>query len=566
MKKEIGTLNFFKLHLLVIVVFSLMTISACGGGGGGGGEEDGGGGEVGSLEDCLAGCTYGDAGDQQTCRFQCYAIWGSPDDGDDDSDGDDETPPTIPTNFTAEAVSYNQINLSWDQSTDNESGSLRYDVYKNGEKYFVDVSKTEVSDMPTVRSSTNTCYAVRSCDSSNNCSDPSPEVCATTPENPYFKWNYNAGVYLSNLIVSPDGTIYAGLEISSSNGTLYSINANGTLNWTYSDVNPNDFGLVGNDGTVYTRSSNDETLLAIKNDGTLKWSYSTGDIFSSPYLAKGNDDIVYVGSGDTLLAINDDGSLRWSTQEFNNPDVKVVGNGGTVYVEHSENLTFLSAVNDNGTLEWSYITGYLDTVLIGTDGTIYALKISPYPLIALNANGTLKWSFELPMDDIYNLVLGSDDTAYLRGERDYTLYAINTDGTLNWSYFIGYSSNNPSPLIGNDGTVYVGSNDTLLAISEDGTLLWDYTTEGIQALDYYISNPYSVWALEGFVSEMSPGLIDSFGTIYVGFAGTLLAINPDGTLNWSFTTESYLISSPAIDSDGTVYIGSYDNNLYALQE
>ena len=33
---------------------------------------------------------------------------------------------------------------------------------------------------------------------------------------------------------------------------------------------------------------------------------------------------------------------------------------------------------------------------------------------------------------------------------------------------------------------------------------------------------------------------------------------------WEFGTGDQVLSSPAIGSDGTVYVGSYDNKLYAL--
>ena len=42
------------------------------------------------------------------------------------------------------------------------------------------------------------------------------------------------------------------------------------------------------------------------------------------------------------------------------------------------------------------------------------------------------------------------------------------------------------------------------------------------------------------------------------------AINPDGTLKWSYETGDKIECSPAIDSDGTVYIGSFDDKLYAF--
>lgn len=38
----------------------------------------------------------------------------------------------------------------------------------------------------------------------------------------------------------------------------------------------------------------------------------------------------------------------------------------------------------------------------------------------------------------------------------------------------------------------------------------------------------------------------------------------DGDLKWNFTTDAEIISSPSIKLDGTIYVGSYDNNLYAL--
>lgn len=64
--------------------------------------------------------------------------------------------------------------------------------------------------------------------------------------------------------------------------------------------------------------------------------------------------------------------------------------------------------------------------------------------------------------------------------------------------------------------------------------------------------------------ESSPA-IDVEGTVYIGSSdGKLYAINADGTLKWSFQTKGAIESSPAIGSDGTIYIGSNDNHLYAI--
>jgi len=55
------------------------------------------------------------------------------------------------------------------------------------------------------------------------------------------------------------------------------------------------------------------------------------------------------------------------------------------------------------------------------------------------------------------------------------------------------------------------------------------------------------------------------GTIYIGSRDkNLYAINPNGVLRWKFLAGGGITSSPAIDRDGTIYVGSEDNSLYAI--
>jgi len=64
--------------------------------------------------------------------------------------------------------------------------------------------------------------------------------------------------------------------------------------------------------------------------------------------------------------------------------------------------------------------------------------------------------------------------------------------------------------------------------------------------------------------ESSP-IIGSDGTIYAGCRdNNLYAINFDGTLKWKFLTGDSIFSSPAVGSDGTIYIGSIDHYIYAI--
>ena len=73
------------------------------------------------------------------------------------------------------------------------------------------------------------------------------------------------------------------------------------------------------------------------------------------------------------------------------------------------------------------------------------------------------------------------------------------------------------------------------------------------------------WSYMTLGEVHSSPAIGSDGTIYVGSGDNrLYAINPDGTLKWSYATGDSIYSSPAIGSDGTIYVGSGDHSLYAI--
>ena len=84
------------------------------------------------------------------------------------------------------------------------------------------------------------------------------------------------------------------------------------------------------------------------------------------------------------------------------------------------------------------------------------------------------------------------------------------------------------------------------AIISAGTKLWEFETGG------YV--------------ESSPA-IGSDGTVYVGSLDKkLYAINgKTGVKLWEFETGSWVTSSPAIGSGDTVYVGSWDKKLYAIK-
>jgi len=95
----------------------------------------------------------------------------------------------------------------------------------------------------------------------------------------------------------------------------------------------------------------------------------------------------------------------------------------------------------------------------------------------------------------------------------------------------------------------VTSNEAVLnvdtSIRVPGTLRWSFLTGG---------------------SVYSSPAIGADGTIYVGSIDKkVYALEANGTKRWEFETGGAVYSSPAIGADGTIYIGSDDNKVYALE-
>ncbi|AJD47431.1 cell surface protein [Isoalcanivorax pacificus W11-5] len=161
--------------------------------------------------------------------------------------------------------------------------------------------------------------------------------------------------------------------------------------------------------------------------------------------------------------------------------------------------------------------------------------------------GTVRWAVTTGGPMYASPVIGPDGTVYI-GSLDKNVYALDPDdGSEIWSFLAG-SAVRGSLAVGADGTVYAGSSDgTVYALDpDDGSELW--------------SQPHGIGAAV-FSLALGAG-----GTLYVGsINGTVYALNPDnGSEIWSFATHSAVRSTPAQGADGTLYIGSTNGKTYAL--
>ncbi len=140
--------------------------------------------------------------------------------------------------------------------------------------------------------------------------------------------------------------------------------------------------------------------------------------------------------------------------------------------------------------------------------------------------------------------MASDTATISASTSGQTGSVVVTISFLRWSFPTG-ARVVTAPAIGADGTVYFGLqrySDNVYALNPDGTVKWSFSTGG-------------------WVESVA---IDVAGTLYV-VSGDLYALSPDGTVQWSHSAVTGGYNSDiAIGADGTVYVASFSNVLYKL--
>jgi outer membrane protein assembly factor BamB len=241
--------------------------------------------------------------------------------------------------------------------------------------------------------------------------------------------------------------------------------------------------------------------------------------------------------------------------------------------------------------------------VIGPDGTIF-LASTDGRLYALTQIGAEKWSFQAKESIFSTPAIGGDGTIYF-SDLAGNYYALNPDGTQKWIYSFSAGTDRritASPAVTDGGISYVPSwNNQLCAITPAGNSLWCASLKGMLSSspaldsngDVYIAgqdvNQSTAFAVYKFAPDSStqrwkfsnelgidrnraistPAIDTQRNCLYVGMTGDSngilyeLRLN-DGSLVRQVDFVRGILSSPAIGSDGTLYVGSLDGSLYAI--
>jgi outer membrane protein assembly factor BamB len=246
-------------------------------------------------------------------------------------------------------------------------------------------------------------------------------------------WSYHLQSHIveGSPVVGPEGIVYlAASNAQISGGSVVALNGEGSERWRYDVGSRLPFSpALGPDGTIYVGASNG-SLYSLNPDGSLKWQMSLGAISST--VSVGADGVVYLGTGAGYQALNpNDGSQVWSFSPVDGEadSTPSLGPGGRIYVASSSNELY--ALNPDGTVAWTFSAepqgerGVSFSSPITLDGArvLYA-GTREGELFAVNPDGTLRWRFLLPEGGMILVgpAMGTDGTLYLGAGSN--LYAI----------------------------------------------------------------------------------------------------------------------------------------------
>jgi sugar lactone lactonase YvrE len=402
----------------------------------------------------------------------------------------------------------------------------------------------------------------------------------------------NNNIY-STPAIGKNGNIYFG----TTTGQLRAYNRNGLFLWHSANEPGNQVKtgpLIDAEGNIYYGCLND-CFYSISPDGSQNWEFQTGgSITSSPAITP-EGDLIFGSADGTLYCVY---GCESELSQFGSPMYGVNCSRTFSYysnIRSSQNRIYFSNTVVNSTEE--------DTLIVynNTDETVQIFteclsdlfqvscssnQIAPFDSLAVSISfqpvaeeliesrlsistddptapelniyllgngvqldpGDMIWNLPAGFDEISSPAMDSNGVIYFTC--DGVLFAITENRQILWAYnYLASGMAGPSidiPVITPENKILLISrpNNQLLCFNNDGTLAWTYNSVG--DLSY------------------SPA-VDLEGNIFLTNNEELMSLTPDGTERWIYDFGNiFVISSPVISADGTIYLSKQESQLEAI--
>jgi eukaryotic-like serine/threonine-protein kinase len=349
------------------------------------------------------------------------------------------------------------------------------------------------------------------------------------------KWSFKTAEPVSSSPTVADGMVY----FTCYEGILYAVNAEtGIVQWKFATEQERRFQAKGIHGTqpndqtvpdpydfftsspaafngrVYFGAGDGNVYALDAHSGVLVWKFATSDVIhASPAIA---NNTLYIGSWDSYFYAfdADTGQEKWRYKAGEDP------------VSHNQIGFQSSAAIADG------------TVYVGCrDGHVYAFDA---------ATGRKKWDYSTSQSWVNTTPAVHDGVVYTGTCDSHRFHALDArTGRLRFM-LDAKSCLVSSPALAED-MVYIGSfNGKLYAIdSKAGKIAWEFQTEASKQDRFKVLEPDG-----SFNETLNSPVFHDFEDMYLSVYRTF--------------SVGAIISSPVIDR-ATIYVGSTDGSLYALE-
>lgn len=321
---------------------------------------------------------------------------------------------------------------------------------------------------------------------------------------PGFPYAANLGKQLLTApvhpLIAPAGTIVlAGgptTAIANPNGTIQKVLPIGPI--AAIDTAGNLLGFV-NDG---------DGVASYTPQGRLRWTapISGHSAADRELLVAPNGDIYALTSGWSVTVIGPSGHVLSNATALNlpggNPTSMAVAPDGTLYVGvapySSPNSRLLYALHPDGSSAWpspATLPGGIVRIAVAPDGSLRVVDDAGH-LSAVSTTGRLVWSVPVLAGTAIAVAANGTTIANVSLSKTppvvHAAEAISADGAILWRYRATFGT----PIIGGDGTIYLGG-AVMMALRPNGTRLWQVATG----------------------TGLTPEAIGADGTLYAGEGG-----------------------------------------------
>lgn len=298
-------------------------------------------------------------------------------------------------------------------------------------------------------------------------------------------------------------------------------------------------------GAIYATSA-PATLYAVSPTGRLLWQHNApGMVSSAP--ARAPDGALYLAdSSGTLAALAPGGAARWSKQL-----AAPLRGGPIVHHGHVYALTTpgeIDAFTEAGKEVWTFdLEGETTPLALSSDGALL-VGTAAGDIVKVEVGGSRgreAWRASVGGDLWAPPVPDKQGGAYVATARGQVV-AVDEQGRIRWQTDLRAPMVAP-PLVGGNGRVY--------AATREGSLVALVASDGAE-----------IWRLETGSDLRATPAQGRGGTLYLGTEDErLLAVDGRGNILWQAHLRGAVRVSPLPTPGGTLYVATASGRLYALE-